>query len=369
MFLEKKEATVRYKPNETSPAMIAQNISDLGFPSTIGLANAATKDNWQNAHINVEGMTCQSCVKSIESNISEINGVRGIIVSLEMKMAYVLFYPDETTTANIVAAIADMKFNASVNQLIPERYFLRIIGVEGMKCHSCVNLIESDLANMKGVKEIRVSLKNKEACILYDPCHTNPAALRNQIDALGFKTTLIMQPNTNKDYDGLVKQQPSTDQSEQTCKITVLGMTCQSCVRNIETNISSKPGIRSISVSLDTESATVTYSPLVTSPGAIANMIDKIGFNASVEKTERELDIDTVEISVQGMTCYSCVKSIEDNISKNPAVKSIKVSLAGQNASIEYYPKRVNSSILKDAINEMGFAASLAKGATHSLYY
>lgn len=368
MFLEKKEATVKYNPNETSPAMIAQKISDLGFPSTIRLAHAATKDNWQNVHINVEGMTCKSHAKSIESNISEINGVRGIIVSLEMKMAYVLFYPDEITTENIVAAIADMKFNAKLNQLVPKKYFLTIIGVEGMTCHSCVNLIETDLVNMEGVKEIRVSLKNKEACILYDSCNTNPAALSNQIDALGFKTSLMMQPNTNTNYNGLVTQQPSTDQSEETCKISVLGMTCQSCVRNIETNISSKPGIRSISVSLGTESATVTYSPLVTSPGAIANMIDSIGFNASVENTDRELDIDTLEISIQGMTCHSCVKSIEDNISKNPAVKSIKVSLAGQNASIEYYPNRVNPSILKDAINEMGFSASLAKGATHLLY-
>lgn len=368
MFLEKKEATVKYKPNETSPDMIAQQISDLGFPSTIRLAHEATIDNWQNAHINVEGITSQSCVKSIETNISDVNGVRGIIVSLETKMAYVLFYPDETTTENIVAAIADMKFNASVNQLVPERYLLTIIGVEGMKCHSCVNLIESDLANMEGVKEIRVSLENKEACILYDPSHTNPAALSNQIDDMGFKTTLKMQPNTNKTNDCLVTKQPLTGQGEQICNISVLGMTCQSCVRNIETNISSKPGIRSLSVSLDTKSATVTYSPLVTSPGAIANMIINIGFEASVENTDRELDTDIIEICVQGMTCHSCVKSIEDNISKNPGVKSIKVSLAEQNASIVYYPNRVNPSSLKDAINELGFAASLAKGATHSFY-
>lgn len=97
-------------------------------------------------------------------------------------------------------------------------------------------------------------------------------------------------------------------------------------------------------------------------------MIINIGFEASVENTDRELDTDIIEICVQGMTCHSCVKSIEDNISKNPGVKSIKVSLAEQNASIVYYPNRVNPSSLKDAINELGFAASLAKGATHSFY-
>ena len=47
------------------------------------------------------------------------------------------------------------------------------------------------------------------------------------------------------------------------------GMTCQSCVRNIENTVGDNAGIHSISVSLSEESATVTFDPQLTSPAGI----------------------------------------------------------------------------------------------------
>ena len=47
------------------------------------------------------------------------------------------------------------------------------------------------------------------------------------------------------------------------------GMTCQSCVRNIERTVGDNAGILSISVSLGEESATVTFDPQLTSPAGI----------------------------------------------------------------------------------------------------
>lgn len=98
MYLEEKEAKIAYSPTETSPPILAEKISDLGFPSKIKLVHPVRGDNCQDAIINVEGMTCQSCVKSIESKISEVSGVLGITVSLEKKQAYVQFNPGKVST-------------------------------------------------------------------------------------------------------------------------------------------------------------------------------------------------------------------------------------------------------------------------------
>jgi Cu+-exporting ATPase len=54
--------------------------------------------------------------------------------------------------------------------------------------------------------------------------------------------------------------------------ISIVGMTCNSCVRNIENNIKDKPGIKSIKVSLENENGIVKYNKLITTPEKIAGL-------------------------------------------------------------------------------------------------
>ena len=55
-----------------------------------------------------------------------------------------------------------------------------------------------------------------------------------------------------------------------TVVITVHGMTCGSCVRKITESVETKPGVESITVSLEGGKATVKYDPSVTAPDIIA---------------------------------------------------------------------------------------------------
>ena len=41
--------------------------------------------------------------------------------------------------------------------------------ISGMTCGSCVATVQSALESVKGVKEAKVSLENKEAVVKYDP--------------------------------------------------------------------------------------------------------------------------------------------------------------------------------------------------------
>lgn len=63
-----------YNPDKTSAENIAEAIEDMGFE--VSLASTP-----QCAVIGVEGMTCQSCVRTIESTLQERPGVIRVSVS------------------------------------------------------------------------------------------------------------------------------------------------------------------------------------------------------------------------------------------------------------------------------------------------
>ena len=73
-------------------------------------------------------------------------------------------------------------------------------------------------------------------------------------------------------------------------------------------------------------------------------------------------DVRTAKISVEGMTCMSCVKTIEGTMSCKPGVKSIKVSLTEKQAAIEYDEAVTTPEDLRAGIEDMGFDATLAEG-------
>jgi copper chaperone CopZ len=54
-------------------------------------------------------------------------------------------------------------------------------------------------------------------------------------------------------------------------------------------NISSKPGVISIEVSLENKEAFVTYIPEITSQNVIAEMISDMGFNAYTSVSSKEV--------------------------------------------------------------------------------
>ena len=69
-------------------------------------------------------------------------------------------------------------------------------------------------------------------------------------------------------------------------------------------------------------------------------------------------------INVEGMTCGSCVQSIEEGVGDRAGVQSIKVSLEEGNARIEYDPSAETVETLREAIDDMGFEATLPAAAS-----
>lgn len=70
----------------------------------------------------------------------------------------------------------------------------------------------------------------------------------------------------------------------------------------------------------------------------------------------------TVTLSVEGMTCASCVGHIRKTVSAIDGVREVKVSLEKRNAEITFDPSKTSAEKLVSAINGLGYKAKV-KGA------
>ncbi len=95
-------------------------------------------------------------------------------------------------------------------------------------------------------------------------------------------------------------------------RLQVTGMTCASCVLRVEKSLRAMPGVKSASVNLATEQATVDADASV-SADALSATVRKAGYDVAV---------DDVTLQIDGMTCASCVARVEKALMKVPGVLS-----------------------------------------------
>jgi copper chaperone len=71
----------------------------------------------KSATIRVNGMTCNGCVSSVTNAIKRVPGVREVQVSLDAKMARVVYAADETAISQIESAIVDAGYEPASHEV------------------------------------------------------------------------------------------------------------------------------------------------------------------------------------------------------------------------------------------------------------
>lgn len=163
--------------------------------------------------------------------------------------------------------------------------------------------------------------------------------------------------------DDVSESEGLLDETFASVRLCVIGMTCQSCVKNIEGTIKTKLGVNKIKVVLSENAAYIDYDPSLTDPKTIASDIDDMGFECPYTA---DYGNDTgynmfgkVRIHISGMTCQSCVKNIEENISKKDGILKINVNLELSEGVVDYDLHKRSSSEIAEMIDNMGFEASV----------
>jgi len=132
-------------------------------------------------------------------------------------------------------------------------------------------------------------------------------------------------------------------------EIPVTGMTCAACVSAVERALKTLDGVRSVSVNLPRERASIESEkriPLET----IVNAIKGQGYGVLTVK---------VSLSIKGMTCAACVSAVEKAIGSIYGVVSVNVNLATEKAVVEYIPTLTGIEDIRKAVKDAGYSAQL----------
>ncbi|MBV7556388.1 heavy metal translocating P-type ATPase [Pseudomonas sp. PDM28] len=132
-----------------------------------------------------------------------------------------------------------------------------------------------------------------------------------------------------------------------TFDLPIAGMTCASCAGRVERALSKVIGASAVSVNLATEQARV-QAPSDSLP-ALMDAVAKAGYSVPQQN---------LELSIDGMTCASCVGRVERALGKVAGVKSVSVNLANERAHLELLGQ-VDPQTLIAAVTKAGYAASV----------
>ncbi|MBI4186369.1 MAG: heavy metal translocating P-type ATPase [Chloroflexi bacterium] len=141
------------------------------------------------------------------------------------------------------------------------------ISVSGMTCASCVANVEQALKGVHGVEKAVVNLATGKAAVEYDPARARLTAMKKAVDEIGYEVVL------------------------QSADLQVTGMTCASCVANIEKAVGDLPGVHKVVVNLSAGSARVEYAPDITALTEIKKTILELGYGV-VERVEGQQALD-----------------------------------------------------------------------------
>jgi len=131
--------------------------------------------------------------------------------------------------------------------------------------------------------------------------------------------------------------------------IPLEGMTCASCVSRIERALLVIPGVIKATVNLATERADVSTT-LPTGRQDLVKAIEDAGYTVPIAST--------VEFSIEGMTCASCVGRVEKALNAVPGVKSATVNLSTEKATI-ILGESVGAHTLIQAVEGAGYTAQV----------
>ncbi|KVR15505.1 copper-transporting ATPase [Burkholderia ubonensis] len=148
--------------------------------------------------LEIEGMTCASCVARVEKALAGVPGVTRASVNLATERATV-DAAAVVTTAQLVDAVRQAGYQATPvaepePAIAPDAALGAIeLDIGGMTCASCAGRVEKALSNVPGVARASVNLATERATV-HGAAPLDPAALIAAVTAAGYRASRVAAP-------------------------------------------------------------------------------------------------------------------------------------------------------------------------------
>ncbi|WP_080485805.1 heavy metal translocating P-type ATPase [Burkholderia ubonensis] len=194
------------------PARLVEAVSDAGYRATLR-ESADTSERHADAaaataspaapatapiELEIEGMTCASCVARVEKALANVSGVARASVNLATERATV-DAAGGVTTAQLVDAVRQAGYQATPvaepePAIAPDAALGAIeLDIGGITCASCAGRVEKALSNVPGVARASVNLATERATV-HGAAPLDPAALIAAVTAAGYRASRVAAP-------------------------------------------------------------------------------------------------------------------------------------------------------------------------------
>ncbi|PRE15967.1 heavy metal translocating P-type ATPase [Burkholderia multivorans] len=268
--LERQAATITARET-VEPARLVDAVGAAGYRATVrgavagsdAMAAQAKQDARPGAAatvlLDIDGMTCASCVSRVEKALAKVPGVTHASVNLATERATVEASAD-VSAARLAKAVEQAGYRATLIESAPAAVTSQPIDhkaahsveldIDGMTCASCVSRVEKALAKVPGVTHASVNLATERATVEAS-ADVSAARLVEAVEQAGYRATPVESaPST-------VTSAPVDRDATHSIDLDIGGMTCASCVSRVEKALEKVPGVTHASVNLATERASV----------------------------------------------------------------------------------------------------------------
>lgn len=219
-----ERAVIEHDPSIIPPEKLAETIEDTGFDAEVLETKAAEpvhskpkmrrkSNNKQltTTTVAIEGMTCGACTSAVESGFKDVPGLVQFNISLLAERAVIVHDAEKLTTAQIVEAIEDRGFDATIVSSQEE-------GMQTSSANATVQLklyglpspeaaadLQTNLKNMSGIVSANISFSTTRASITHVPSQIGLRAIVESIEKAGYNALVADSDDNNAQLESLAK--------------------------------------------------------------------------------------------------------------------------------------------------------------------
>lgn len=132
--------------------------------------------------LNIEGMTCASCVRHVEKALQSVTGVSRAVVNLATEKVDVVT-TGKPAIADLVKAVDKAGYKVGLDSVD--------LDIGGMSCASCVRRVEKALSSVEGVKTANVNMATNRAHVEMLRGLTTIVQLQNAVEKAGYSAAPV----------------------------------------------------------------------------------------------------------------------------------------------------------------------------------
>ena len=149
----------------------------------------------------IEGMTCASCARAIETAVGNLEGVQSAVVNLATERLTVLTDSEAFRPETVIRAVEEAGYRA-----VDEKTIRKNFDLQGMTCAACAAAIERSTRRLEGIVRADVNLASETLSVEFDASLLRSADIARAVKAAGYRATESAEDAHQEEKDRQIRR-------------------------------------------------------------------------------------------------------------------------------------------------------------------